>query len=597
MDPTIVVLGIRALLRIAREGQDAYEQYQRDKPALFPSGLVAPATDVAFLRKIFSRHLAEIEDGGTYARFWKGTGPDPGVPGAAELLLMRAVQLDMEDNAAVGLGPTRRVEVGGAAMIQQWAEGRGPVGPVGRVVASLADVALEFVGARPSLLGVGGTGEALLGAMAGRLSALIPDDADAGGPRSRLAERAAGVFLRAGLDALSERTDALVDADDLRALVERTLVPLVAGLPPDVAGDLVAQSRWRSATDAVLGPAARLAVATLARNVGDVAADRAGMAAAVGALARAVVEQAGAPAPGSSLDTPGLLALYRAAVDLAEARPALFVARGDPPERVATELFRDIVEALVDAPPPFAGDGGAALGAAAVAALRAAGARPDAAAEAWPRAAGTMVASVVNGVRPVLDASPAVVRHALIPLADVVLRRAASTPGLIADGRTEVDAIMRAIATAIAADADGLLGPDDWQAVAGAIVDEAAANPGRWCPLSASPTETGPAAAIVVALLGVASRGRDAGGVLFGTTLREAVLVALRTPPGAAPAAAVAGLAARLNEIVGSDPARYGSREWLHGFRALLPGALRGAPPGALSVASLDELLAGRPLA
>ena len=43
-------------------------------------------------------------------------------------------------------------------LVGQWATGKGPVTPESRVVLALADVALEYVGLAPQVLGIGGIG-------------------------------------------------------------------------------------------------------------------------------------------------------------------------------------------------------------------------------------------------------------------------------------------------------------------------------------------------------------------------------------------------------------------------------------------------------
>jgi hypothetical protein len=597
VDPTIIVLGIRALLRIAREGQAAYEQYQRDRPALFPSGQIAPATDVAFLRKVFSRHLDEIEDGGAYTRYWKGTGPDPAVPGAAEILRMRAIQLDLEDNAATGLAPVRRVEIGGAAMIQQWAAGREPVGPVGRMVTCLADVALEFVGAKPSVLGMGGGGEKLIGAVAGRLATLIPDDAEERGPRSQLAERAVGLFVRAGLEALDQQADAWLGDDAVRDLVEHTLPPLIAVMPSDLATDLVAQSRWTALTDALLGPLAGGAVRALARGPGGFAGSGIDAGALVGSVTRALLEQAAVTGLHEPLGPAGFMALHRAALALAATRPALLAEQDAAPE-----LFRRLAASLRNLPPPFDGDLAGSLAAAALEAVG--GAAPPG--DGWQERVAGAVTAVADGVRPALTAAgPHTLLGMLGPsqlvgLAGVVLRQGAAAPGMLAPGRRELEAIARGLGLAIAADRQGLLAPDDWLAIAGVAAGEAAANPGRLFPLAATSPEAGVAADVITRLVAVGTdelaRGRDAGGLLFGATLRQAIILALRgvagpAAPGVDRAAAAAALAVRLGEAA-AKPSGFGSRAWLALYGSLLPGALRGTPTDTLSQAALDDLLA-----
>lgn len=153
-------------------------KYQRDRPALFPDAIEADFRKIDFIRDTFiPDHIDRITGDGPLASFWGDLVPDPNVPNATEVLYMAAVQLRAEMAARRSqLAPGRGIEVGGALMIQQWAEGKGPVGPIGRVVLTMADIALEFVGANPALLGLGGNGEKLIGAVATNLAEMIPDD-------------------------------------------------------------------------------------------------------------------------------------------------------------------------------------------------------------------------------------------------------------------------------------------------------------------------------------------------------------------------------------------------------------------------------------
>jgi hypothetical protein len=610
MDPTIIIYGIRALLRIAREGQAAYAQFVTDRETLFPSGLRAPTTRMAFVLEVFSRpqHLAEVGDGGAYAKYFLGTEINPDVPGALEIVVMRAAQLDAEDQAATG-GRSRRIEIGGAVLIKQWADDKAPVGPVARLAVTLADVALEFVGANPSLLGIGGNGEKLIGAIASDLAAMIPDDAAQLGPQSQLAEHFVGIFLRAGLRALDEQTNAIVREEHLRALVHNTLPPLIAALPKDFTTDLQAQSQWRTVADALLGPAASAAMSTVAANPAAFFGSRFDGTRAAGALTQALLQQASETGLKQQFTEVGFIGLYKAALGIVAERPQLFLGRvNTPAERLAADLFRNVATTLKDAPMPFNGDVGAELAVAALEALQANGDQFIDRTRPWESVVGSMVTEVVNGLKDALAApgtgslatlfSP----RQIVDLGRIFLRQAASTPGMIAPGRTELQAIVRAVAGAMAADEGLLLTPDDWMAIAGAAMEEAVANPGHLFPID----DTSPGGALAVqlikGLLGTAAselkKGRSNGTVLFGNALREAIIQTLQIVSGNVKAAttnqaALISLAEQLSALVSAQPSKYGSKEWLIVYRSLLARALKGSPVGTLTEAVIDNILAG----
>jgi hypothetical protein len=52
-DPTLIIFGIRALIRLAREGISAFNQFERDRPALFPDGVSPDFRPIDFIRNTF----------------------------------------------------------------------------------------------------------------------------------------------------------------------------------------------------------------------------------------------------------------------------------------------------------------------------------------------------------------------------------------------------------------------------------------------------------------------------------------------------------------------------------------------------------------
>src|SRR5262249_25666266 len=96
----------------------------------------------------------------------------------------------------------------------------------------------------------------------------------------------------------------------------------------------------------------------------------------------------------------------------------------------------------------------------------------------------------------------------------------------------------------------------------------------------------------------LAKGGRASGGVLFGATLREAITVALRSASGNVKAAgdnqaALRGLAETLSELVRTHPGRYGAKEWLALYRALITRVLQSGALGPLTDAQIARILEG----
>ncbi|MBP1686501.1 MAG: hypothetical protein H6Q33_2644 [Deltaproteobacteria bacterium] len=602
MDPSIIVFGIRTLLRLRREGIAAVKQYERDKAVLFPDAISADFRDIDFIRDtFFPDHSDLITAGGALAKFWHGTRPAP-VPGALEALYMTAVQLRADDAAKKHEASAERgIEVGGALMIQQWADGKGPVGAMGRMVLSLTDIALEFVGANPSLLGIGGDGEKLVAALAANLSEMIPDDAEDFGGKSQLAERFVGIMLRAGLKTLNDQPDWVVRTTDLQQLVKHTLPPLIAALPEK----LSEQSQWRDVADALLGPAASAAMATVAANPSAFLGATFDPHRAMGALTQAMLREACRTGLKQQFTETGFVALYTATLGVAAERPELFVGRpGTPTEQLAVDLFGDVAGALKASPPPFDKDLGAHLAVAVLDAVKDNGLNFLDASAPWESAVGAMALQVVDGLKVALT-DPATggiksvfTQRQLLEFARIFLAQAAKTPAMIAGGNMELQAIVGGVAAAMSQDKDLLLTPDDWLTIAAVAAEEGAANPQRLFPTAAGSLGVG--AELLKDLLAVATAecggGRNAGGVLFGATLREAMVLALRTAAGNVKAAAeyqaaLKDLAKTLSEFVRGHPNQYGSEQWLVLYRHLIPRVLQGGAMGTLTKRQINTIL------
>ena len=610
MDPALIVFGIRAFVRLSRAGADAYAQYARDKAVLVPQLRFPQLDDIDFIRSelLDPNQVWRISPNGPLAAYWAArlNRPDPNVRGSTEALYLAAVQVFAERAAqAQQLLPERGREIAGELLIAQWATGAGPVGPVSRFALTLADVAFEFVGANPSILGAGGNGEKLIGAVASNLAEMIPDDAASFGPQSQFAERLLGLFLRAGLDTLARHPDALVSGEHLQQLVQTTLPPLVQALPTE----LSQQSRWRDVAEALIGPAASAAVGTIAANPGAFLGREFDPDNAIGALTQALLKQASALGLREQFSEAGWIGLYRAALGVAAERPELFTGQGTrTTEQIARDLLANIAATLRGAPPPFDRDLGADLTAVALETLRTQGRRFLAPSAPWEQGVMVLVADVVTGLATALRDPQTLAlrgplsRGQLMAFARIFIEQAAQTPGIIGGERSELQALVAGVAQVMASDQHLLLSPDDWLAVAAVAAQEALANPQRLFPVG-SGTVAALGTALMSDLLAVAAAdrndgGRDTGGVLFGATLREALTMTLRAAAGNAAAISahrevVKALAQTLCTLVRAQPARLGSKEWLCLFRGLLGQAFEQGTVGALSDQRIAHILAG----
>lgn len=603
MDPMLIVFGIRTLLRLSREGSAAFAQYQRDKPALFPDALVADFRAVDFIRDtFFPDHIDLLAGDGPLAPYWRDLAPAADVPNATEVLYLAAVQLRAEAAARLAhRSPQRALEVGGAMLIQQWQEGTGPVGPIGRVVLTMADIALEFVGTHPSVLGLGGRGEKLLGALASNLATMIPDDGDAFGPKSQFADRVVGIVLRAGLQTLQEQPQLVASQAHLQALIAQILPPVIAAFPETLAD----QSRWQDVTDALLGPATRVALGMMADHPHTFFGSAFHTGTAVGAVTQALLREASKAGVEALFSTTGFLTLYKAALGVAAERPEVFLGRPDTPgERIATTLFAKIATTLRSAPVPFNADLGAALVGIALDAMREYGMASLGGNGPWEQALVAMVSQVLDGLQAALAPPEAhAIKSLLSPqqwleFARIFLTQAAQTPGMLVGDHLELQAMVQGVAQAMVQDRRMVLTPQDWLRLAAVVAEEAATNPLRLFTLA--PGSIG--SALIQDLLAVAaeesvSGGRRTGGVLFGSTLCETVLIVLRAAVGQVKAAteqqaALKDLAQQLSVLVREQPALYGRREWLGLYRVLVGRVLQSGPLGRLTELEIQAMLA-----
>jgi hypothetical protein len=609
MDPSLVIFGIRAAVRLKREGQEAYDQYVRDRDVFFPSAMLPPYDDDIFLRDNFIGSPL-IEGTGPLARYWSEAhhGPNPLVPGAKDALYLAAVDLKAREVARKGQRlPMLSTEIAAAVMVRQWSAATEPVGPIGRMVLTIADVAFEYVGANPAILGFGGNGEKLVGAIALNLADMIPNDGNHLGPQSELAERTVGIFVHAGLKAITDHPDLAIGKAQWQSLVKNTLPPIIGALPQDLSD----QADWHAVAEALLGPAANAAIQTIAANPTSYFGDGFDPNQAIGALTKALLDEAGKGGLKDRFSEAGLLSLYRAAIGVAAARPDLFVGRvgGKDTPAIAVDLFSRVAATLRDAPAPFSTDMGAELAVVALDVVHDHGPALLDPTQPWESVVATLVAQVSSGMAGALRTrDTGALRQVLSPaqlieLARVFLTQAARTPRMVAGGNEELQLLVSTVCSAMAADDNLLMSPDDWLHIASVAAEEVAADPQRllrFLPVSGTTPQTLCAALIgdvmAIAAAELNAGGRERGSVLFGATLREVMAITLRAASGSVENAlrnrpALATLLQELATLARTQPGRLGSKELLFLFRQLI-GRTMDAGTIQLTDALVTQILA-----
>jgi hypothetical protein len=607
MDPTLIVFAIRAVLRVGRAGTQAFNQYERDREALLPTLRQVDFTEDEFIETTLRTHAtSRLKDATDLGHFWSGIGPLPSDSRAKETLRQAALQIDAALKAQDhGYLPELGAEVAGGALIKQWSESQEPVPPWARVALTMADVALEFFAAKPSVLGIGGNGEKLIGAFAGNLAALIPDDGEEFGLKRQFGERLVEIMLRAGLETLSEHSGLVLQQEHLQQLVREALPPLIEALPTDISE----QSQWRDVVEALLGLTAQAALTVLAANPRTYFGRAFDPGQALGTVTQALLKQASAMGLRDQFSDAGLLALFHSVAQVAAERPELFLDRPDSTgEKIAAALFAKVAETLKNASPPFNTDLGIDLVVAALDILRTNVPGFLDPQQPWEAMAATAAQQVIQGLQDGFKTRGLSSLHQLLSqrqlseLGRIFLTQVSKTPQMVVGDRLELQAIVQGVAEAMAQDTDRLLTPDDWLRLAEVAAGEAVANPGRLFKLAPSTPGDAVGTVLIHGLLAVAtaelqSGGRDAGGVLFGDTLREAMVIALHAASGNAKAVlqnqqALQQLALHLSDLVRREPGRFGSKEWLMLYRRLVPRVL-GEGPITLTEPLITEILAG----
>lgn len=596
MNPTLVLMAVRAALRVARAGEQAFGQFARDRDAMLPLVTLVkfPPRDV--VRGFFEINPTLITD--PLRPAWKSFIQEPGAPRiAGDFELLRAEQLRHAALENAEIAPLAD-EFAGFCMVKQWAQGKEPPSPFARVVLTIVDVAAEFAAQDPKLFGIGGNAEVLVQALAANIAAMIPDDTNALGPRNQLGERLAGMFLKAALSALSEHPEALIEQQHVQALVKSTLPKLVESFPTT----LEEQVKWRGVMDALLGPVASEAMTFVAKDPRAFFGREFGDDGLLGPLTRGYLQSAADLGLDRTFGKAGAVALYKATVTLAAARPELFVGKANESSaRLLKGLFGDLAIIARDHSPPFDKDLLAQLAATTLETVGREGVAqldPD---KPWENVLSQTLTPVLGAVVQALrNGNSAGLKRLRSPanieaFVRIIVTQIARTPGMITStDNVEVNRLVSAVASAMAADENLLLSQDDWMAILITAAQEVAANPGRLLGTTGAGASGSLLATLLADLVFVANEqwkqtGRSGGTVLFGQTLKESILIAIQASASQSAAALLNAakmkeLAGELTELVASKLGKYGSKEWLCLYRVLIVQVIE---TGAL--ATLDE--------
>ena len=602
MNPALIIFGIQSVIRLGRVSNNALEQWARDGEAIFPEINKPDFNKLTFLSGFFNKpenkHYV-VGPQSPYAEYWDNTAPKRDLT-SQDALFTAATKIKAERGGDL----SQTLAPAAAILVKQWDKKAGPVSPWAQIILTAGDIALDYVAANPSILGGNGNGEKLIAAYAKNLSELLPDDGQFG-VKEGFVQRLTGVFLRAGLSTVNNNPQWVVSESHVTELINATVTPLLAVMPGDVTTQLI----WQDVADTLMGPAASAALQTVAKHQtaflgSDFAPDK-----AVGAVTRALFLNAAEDGLKDQFTKEGLLGLYTAALGVAAEQPKLFLGDGSKPEdQFAREMFTSLLGVLKTSPPPFDGEVGIALAGTALEVVGANAHRFAGASSPWEQAAADMVQSLTGHLSDALNTNGNIKnvfsKTQLTEFGRIVLTRVAETPRMVLSSKNEAwDGVIVAVASAMKADEKLLLTGDDWLQIASVAAAEAAANPGRLFKLDPNKPNNVLAGELLTVVLKAASKillepELSTRNVLYGNTLREAIIVILRSTSGNPQAvqerlSQIEELITKLNEFIASNQSHYGNKEWLRLFRILLSGVLEGQATPVLDLEQANELLKG----
>jgi hypothetical protein len=628
VSPELVLFAIRSAIRLGRTASMQLEAAIRNRDVAMPSVIAIEVEPTAVLKAALEAAPLTQEQTNRarrlFQRFEQGDA-------AAEAALW---DLGREAGAIAAVDTAQQQR--GLVTIRQWAEGANRQQPIARIGLALVEVALDFAATNPSVFGVGGNGERFIRALALAIDEVLPasDQPNVITAESLFGERAIAILAHAVLATLQEHVADNIGEEHLRDISLAVLAPLVDNFK-DGQIDRKTLHEFR---DLLLGPLAGEALAAVARNQQAFLGSRFGGNKALGAVTNAVFatiaddrDATGQPTWNVArvLDRQVWIKIYGAALDVAIIRPELFGGESDKHGSVfGRDLVRTVAERLKTMAPPFTLSVAATVAADAVTTFSRHTVILFDEQRPWDAVARDSVARVLqsigDGMRLGLAGGAGgeeILRQVFSEdqvgaLVRIVLNQAARTPQMIVGtgARDEVRSLIAGIARAVSDANRNLLAAEDWLEIAAIVAEQAALNPGRLFKIAdsgqpADPTEEFAVRAIARLLKGAAddlrARGRTKGSVMFGATLKEAIVETIHIAANNVAAAernlgTLEALVARINGLQGVGAAGFGREAWLRIFRRYAKAVLL-AEDGAAELAKMTDadvkkLIAGEPI-
>jgi hypothetical protein len=632
----IITYGLQALIRVGFAAKSSYEQSVRDAQIVMPNILAPVWSESDKIRDVFADAGVQSAYLGTDELFacYEDLNGEESARLAALVTLAPIVECAIREVPVLakryGADAPPFGTLQGLTVIKQWQDGTGPHGPWARLGLTLGHVVIESVQLHPAAFGLRGRAELYVKAFTSQLQKVLPHPDDPRAPGNDRAARVLAIALQAGFAALADLSDEMIEERHLQELVVASVAPLIAQFDRIADGE----AKLGSVRDTVLGPVMTAAITTLARNQGAFLGEAFAPGTALGILASTFLTLEIKDGDSrnhikSVFSEEGLIRVAKSALTLAATRPDLIVGKdASETDEFARRFVGQLAGSVLKFGPPLTSR--TAFTRLAVAAL-------DSLAESstvffdpkdpWHDVASKLLDTALGDIAEGLElaAGPdgagkpdervrrfiklAFTEENLVGYVRIFFDQAARTPGMLVgkEASSELKHVVASVTRALAKQDGKLLSLENIREIAAVAAEEAAKNPARLFRLDPARPEESLAASLIAKLLATASgqlrdgAGRAVGAVMFGDTLKEAIVVTLRAASGNAVRATLnqdrlLELVDALNALATSRELPIGRKEWLFLFRGLVAQALQDPVGMKFDADSLLLLLQKSPL-
>ena len=604
MSTELILFAVQSLVKLGKSSKDALEADARNEAFLFPDLKAQDQDSFSYVLNFFSKPQHQhwvIGSNAAYAQFWLSEG-DISSPkqekGAIDALLIAASQIqgkDLQERIPDATAPS-------LVLVKTWVDGQTPLSPIARIALSAADIALEYIGTHPGIIG-GGNGAKLVSAYAKVLAERLPDDGQLSNQQQAW-QTLTGMMLRAGFETLSRHPDWVTDEDHLVALIESTIEPVVDAFPLDSSAQIIQFERLK---DTLSGPATNALLKTVAEHPAAFFGDRFDAEKAAGMLTQALFSNAAELGLNAQFSQQGLVQSFQVALQVIAQRPELFVALDSAQlTEFSQELLAKLATVLANAQYPFDQTVLSALLQESMLTTSQHAQRLLDPNTPWQTVGTNIVSHMLSSLAPHVGQQGALKSvfqpQQLTELGRIVLKQIAQSPQMITESQQQgKNAVIVAIASAMAKDEELLLSGNDWLEIVAVAATEAAANPLRLFKLDANNPDHVLAGELIAVVLRSASKAAQQQGlsnVLFGQTLQKAITLLLKAYSGNVQGAkaqlqTLENMIVALNQFVAANVESFGSKEWLRLYRLLLQRVLSDLPLPEMNLSTVNQLLSG----